>query len=142
MKQVVSQYGYGAWNGWLLLIVLAAGLSFLNQFISTRQQGKGAQAAQTTGQPGSGMNMKMMMYMMPLIIVFFSFSYSSAFNIYMVTSSAMTIVINLASTGLLYLMYKNRGDANPKQRPPKSPRTRNAKARPVQPQHSRGYRKP
>jgi len=57
--------------------------------------------------------MKMMMYMMPLMIGFFALSYAATFTLYMVVNALMTLGINLASTGILYLAEKNRKDEPP-----------------------------
>lgn len=81
-------------NGFLILPILAAGLSFLSQFISQRQQKK---AGQDAGAAGGGM-MKFMMVLFPLMMIFFSLTYTSAFTLYIVVNSAMTILLNLLST--------------------------------------------
>lgn len=80
-------------NGLLILPVLAAGLSFLSQFISQRQQKK---SGQNMGAMGG--SMKFMMVLFPIMMVFFSLTYTSAFTLYIVVNSAMTILLNLLSS--------------------------------------------
>ena len=84
------------YNGYFVLIVLAIGLMFLQQFISMRSQ-KDANELSTVDGKGSMQN-KMMLIMMPIIYGIFSFFYSAAFSLYMITSTLYglitTVVIN------------------------------------------------
>lgn len=83
-------------NGYFVLIVLAIGLMFLQQFISMRSQ-KDANELGTVDGAGASTN-KWMMIMMPVIYGLFSFMYSAAFSLYMITSTVYglitTIIIN------------------------------------------------
>ena len=88
-------------NGYLIMVILVVGLSLLSQFITTRQQKKSGQL--NDAQAGAGM-MKMMMWIMPLMLAAFALSSSSAFTLYMVTNSAMTLIINLITTLIVNLM--------------------------------------
>ena len=85
-------------NGYFVLIVLAIGLMFLQQFISMRSQ-KDANELGTVDGSGAKTN-KWMLIMMPLIYGVFSFFYSAAFSIYMITSTLFglvtTVIINKA----------------------------------------------
>lgn len=99
----------GSWNGLLILVIASVGLNFLNQFISSRQQKKHQDPTQAS-MMGS---MKIMMWMMPIMIGMFAFSQSSAFTIYMTTNATMTLLINLASTGLLVLMDRKKKPDSP-----------------------------
>ena len=94
--------GYGdkvegnTYNGYFVLIVLAIGLMFLQQFISMRSQ-KDANELGTVDGSGAKTN-KWMMIMMPIIYGAFSFMYSAAFSLYMITNTLYglisTVVIN------------------------------------------------
>jgi len=108
MAYVTYEYS-GVWNGWLILVFMSVGLNFLNQFITRKQQGPAAAQA-APGAPGMGGSMKMMMWIMPIMIGVFAFMYSSAFTLYMVVNAFMTLIVNLSSTGILYLLEKNRRD--------------------------------
>lgn len=89
-------------NGYLILPILAAGLSFLSQFISMRLQKKSGQA-QAAGMGG----MKFMMVIFPLLMIFFSVGYTSAFALYIVLNSGLTVLLNLLSTAIFAI--KDRG---------------------------------
>lgn len=72
-------------NGWFLLPLLAAGVSFLTQFLSQRMQG--SQAA-----PGAGGGaMKVMLVIFPVMMLFFAVSYTSGFSLYIITNSLATL---------------------------------------------------
>ena len=83
-------------NGYFVLIVLAIGLMFLQQFISMRAQ-KDANELGTVDGSGAKQN-KWMLIMMPLIYGVFSFFYSAAFSLYMITNTIYglitTVIIN------------------------------------------------
>lgn len=72
-------------NGWFLLPLLAAGVSFLTQFLSQKMQG--SQAA-----PGAGGGaMKVMLVIFPVMMLFFAVSYTSGFSLYIITNSLATL---------------------------------------------------
>ncbi len=85
-------------NGYFILILLAIGLMFLQQFISMRSQ-KDANELTTVDGSGAKQN-KWMLIMMPIIYGVFSFFYSAAFSIYMITNTIYglitTVIINKA----------------------------------------------
>lgn len=87
-------------NGFLILPIIAVGLSFLSQFITQRQQKKSGQA-----NPMGG-GMKFMMILFPLMMVFFSLIYTAAFTLYIVLNSGMTILLNLTSTAIFAIKDK------------------------------------
>lgn len=80
-------------NGYFVLIVLAIGLMFLQQFISMRSQ-KDANELGTVDGSGAKTN-KWMLIMMPLIYGVFSFLYSAAFSLYMITNTLYGLVTTL-----------------------------------------------
>lgn len=86
-------------NGYLIMVVLVVGLSLLSQFISQRQQKKSGQI--TEGQ-NMGM-MKAMLWMMPIMLAFFALTSSSAFTVYMVANSLMTLAINFVTSFIVNL---------------------------------------
>lgn len=90
-------------NGYLVIPILVVGLSFLSTFVTSRQQKKaGQQNAQGQMQ---GM-MKAMMFIMPIMMAVFACMYSAAFSIYMLMNSAMTLILNFSSTGIVALVNK------------------------------------
>lgn len=82
-------------NGFLILPILAAGLSFLSQFISMRQQKKSGMVQQNDG------SMKMMMVIFPVLMLYFSVGYTAAFSLYMVVNSIVSLLLNLLSTAVI-----------------------------------------
>ena len=84
------------YNGYFVLIVLAIGLMFLQQFISMRMQ-KDANDLSTVDGSGARTN-KWMLFLMPLIYGVFSFFYSAAFSTYMITNTVYglltTVILN------------------------------------------------
>ena len=89
-------------NGYLILPILAAGLSFLSQFLSMRLQKKSGQP-QAAGMGG----MKFMMFLFPILMIFFAVGYTSAFALYIVLNYGLTVLLKLLSTGIFAL--KDRG---------------------------------
>ena len=86
-------------NGYLIMVVLVVGLSLLSQFITQRQQKK---AGQITDGQNMGM-MKAMIWMMPIMLAVFALTSSSAFTVYMVANSLMTLMINFITTFIVNL---------------------------------------
>ncbi len=87
------------YNGYFVLIVLAIGLMFLQQFIMNRSQKDAAELGSVDGSAAK--TNKWMMIMMPIIYGVFSFFYSAAFSIYMITNTTYglitTLIINKAT---------------------------------------------
>lgn len=80
-------------NGYFILAVLTAGISFLTQFVMSKSQ-KAQMELQTVDGQGA-QTQKMMMWMMPIMMAFFSFMYTAAFSIYMIISSVFSILTTL-----------------------------------------------
>lgn len=81
-------------NGFLILPILSVALSFLSQFISNRLQKQSGQVSDAVG----GGSMKFMMFLMPIMMGFFALTYTSAFTLYIVVNSGITILINVITT--------------------------------------------
>ena len=71
-------------NGWFLLPLLAAAVSFLSQFLTQKMQ------PQAPGAGGGGA-MKVMMVVFPIMMLFFAISYTSGFSLYIITNSLTTL---------------------------------------------------
>lgn len=88
------------YNGYFVLIVLAIGLMFLQQFIMMRTQ-KDVNELSTVDGSAAATN-KWMMFLMPLMFGIFSFFYSAAFSVYMIVNTLYglisTLIINKAVT--------------------------------------------
>ncbi len=80
-------------NGYFILCVITAGISFLTQFVSNKGQ-KAMDDLQTVDGQGA-QSKKMMMIMMPIMMAVFSFIYTAAFSLYIVISSGIGILTTL-----------------------------------------------
>ncbi len=96
------------YNGYFILIVLAIGLMFLQQFIMMRSQ-KATNELSTVDGSGARTN-KWMMVMMPIIYGLFSFFYSAAFSIYMITNTIYSLVTTLIINKAMDVSFAKRGD--------------------------------
>lgn len=93
-------------NGYFILIILSIGLMVLSQFISMKSQ-KESNKYQTVDGRGA-MSQKVMLIVMPLIYAVFAFMYSAAFSIYMVMSSALSIIVTLLSNLIIGAVFKKK----------------------------------
>lgn len=93
-----------AYNGYFVLIVLAIGLMFLQQFIMMRSQ-KAASELGTVDGSGAKTN-KWMMILMPIFYGIFSFFYSAAFSIYMITNTCYSLVTTLIINKAVDVKFK------------------------------------
>lgn len=88
------------YNGYFVLIVLAIGLMFLQQFVMMRSQKDANELSSVDGSAAK--TNKYMMIIMPIMFGIFSFFYSAAFSIYMITNTLYglisTLIINKITT--------------------------------------------
>ena len=102
--EAVGEYAGGyagsAWNGLLILPLLAAGLSLLSSFLSMKTQ-----PAMDPSMQGSG---KTLMIMMPLIMVFFVLMYTAALGVYFVSNSILSVISTLALTPIVNKIYSKK----------------------------------
>ena len=94
-------------NGYFVLIVLAIGLMFLQQFIMMRSQ-KATNELGTVDGSGAKTN-KWMMILMPIIYGVFSFFYSAAFSIYMIVNTAYGLVSTLIINKVVTVRFEKKG---------------------------------
>ncbi len=106
MARVINETSEGP-NGYLILPVLAVALNVLMQIITRRQQKKSGQD-QAAGQNAGCM--KAMLFVMPVIMGVFALMYCAAFTLYMVTNSAMSLLINLVTTQISKKMVPISGE--------------------------------
>lgn len=93
-------------NGYFILIVLAIGLMFLQQFITTRAQ-KDANELSTVDGSGARQN-KWMMILMPLIYGIFSFFYSAAFSTYMITNTLYSLITTVVLNKIMDVKFAKK----------------------------------
>ena len=109
MGKLINDSSRDMTNGYLILPLLVVLLSVGSQLLSMFQQKK---AGQVDVKGGAGMSMKIMMFIMPVMMAFFALQSASIFSLYMVTNSAVTLVLNLVFTGIIKLIDKRRGAKN------------------------------
>lgn len=109
MGKLINDSSRDMTNGYLILPLLVVLLSVGSQLLSTFQQKK---AGQVDVKGGAGMSMKIMMFVMPVMMAFFALQSASIFSLYMVTNSAITLILNLVFTGIIKLIDKRRGAKN------------------------------
>lgn len=95
------------YNGYFVLIVLAIGLMFLQQFISMRSQ-KASNELATVDGSGAKTN-KWMLIMMPVIYGVFSFFYSAAFSLYMITSTLYGLITTVIINKIMDASFSKHG---------------------------------
>ena len=93
-------------NGYFILIVLAIGLMFLQQFITTRAQ-KDANELSTVDGSGARNN-KWMMILMPVIYGIFSFFYSAAFSTYMITNTIYSLITTVVLNKIMDVKFAKK----------------------------------
>ena len=94
------------YNGYFILIVLAIGLMFLQQFIAMRMQ-KDTNDLSTVDGSGARTN-KWMLIMMPLIYGVFSFFYSAAFSTYMITNTLYGLITMVILNKIMDVKFANK----------------------------------
>ena len=110
------------WNGYYILAILAVGLTFLSQFVSELgnkvERKKKKERVNKFYKPledkdkktevSSAGTLKLMKYILPVIMVIFVITSSAAFGIYIVVSSAVSILINLLINYLVKIATKKQ----------------------------------
>lgn len=96
------------YNGYFVLIVLAIGFMFLQQFITMRSQKAANEFSSVDGQ-GAQTN-KMMMIIMPIMFGFFSFFYSAAFSIYMIINTAYSLISTLIINKIVSVRFDKNAE--------------------------------
>ncbi len=97
-------------NGYFILVALTAGLSFLSQIVMSKSQ-KAQMELQTVDGQGA-QTQKMMTWMMPIMMAIFAFMYTSAFSIYIILSTLISMVSTFGINFVVDRKFKKEKDAN------------------------------
>ena len=89
-------------NGYFILIILCALVSFLSQFISTK-------LLNSKGQKINTMN-KVMMAIIPISMLIFAYTSNVVFTLYIITNSLMTTIISTIISLIMRRMNKGKTD--------------------------------
>ena len=90
MTEGINEKYKGQWNGYAVLILLAMAITFLSSYFSQA----GIKAKDARGNVVKKQRPKPTMgIIMAIIMLFFTMSYTSVFALYIVTNSAMSILL-------------------------------------------------
>lgn len=98
------------WNGYFVLAILAGVLSFLSQFITekmSKPKNKQVNKLVENSNPTGG-TMKFMKILLPAMMVIFVLTSSSAFGLYIVSSSIISMGISALTTVIVNACYKKK----------------------------------
>ena len=97
ISNIVNSLGGRKYNGFLILAVLAAGITFLSQYISELhgklKNKKAKQVVENSMMESLDMTMKIMKFVMPIIMLVFVLTSTASFGIYILASNIATIAI-------------------------------------------------
>ena len=97
------------WNGYYILAVLSALVTFLSQWIAElTSKLKNKKLDKMTQQPQNTGMMKFMKILLPAMMVIFVISSSASFGIYVVTNSIMSILITYLTSLIVNAMTKKK----------------------------------
>ncbi len=98
------EYEKNAPNGYFILVILTAGTSLLMQLIMSKSQ-KAQMELQTVDGQGAK-TQKIMTIIMPIMMAVFAFMYTSAFSIYIILSSVISIGTTLGINKIVDIKFK------------------------------------
>lgn len=96
------------YNGYFVLIVLAIGMMFLQQFVMMRSQKATNEFSSVDGSAAK--TNKWMMIAMPIIFGFFSFFYSAAFSLYMITNTLYSFISTLIINKVVTVRFAKKAE--------------------------------
>ena len=101
---------YAGWNGWLILVILSAGITVLSQIIMslTNKPKKQYDKKGNEIPVQNPANNKLMLILLPVLMLIFTIQYSSAFALYIVVNSAMSTLIGFATSLVMSKIEKNK----------------------------------
>lgn len=103
-----AQNANKGWNGYLILPILCVAVSVLQTKVMQSITGKKKPEEMTEQEKKTAKTTKMMMIIMPLVMGIFSIFYSSAFALYILTSSLFSFVFGLSFNIIVKIVDKKR----------------------------------
>lgn len=97
-------------NGYFILVILTAGVSFLTQIVMSKTQ-KAQMELQTVDGQGAQTG-KIMKWMMPIMMAVFAFMYTAAFSIYIILSSLISLGTTFLINYIVDRKYKKKKGDN------------------------------
>jgi len=95
-------------NGWYVIIALNILVTFLSQWVMKKTQKDQLELQSADGQAMG--TQKMMMWMMPIMMAVFSFIYTAAFSVYIILSTAFSILSSLLINKIVDIKYNKEQD--------------------------------
>ena len=98
------------WNGYFILAILSAVLTFLSQWITERMsksKNKNINNFVDNANPQAN-SMKIMKFILPILMVIFVLTSSAAFALYIVASSIVSIIISVITSLIVNACYKKK----------------------------------
>ena len=95
-------------NGYFIFVVISVGVTILSQLVMNKGQ-KAQLELQTLNGQGR-QTQKVMTYIMPIMIGFFAFMYTSAFALYMVTNSVLSMLMTMLINFLVEKNFKRKAE--------------------------------
>jgi len=104
---------YSGWNGWLILVILSAVVTILSQIITNITNKPKKQYDKKGNEiPVKTPNMKIMYVLLPALMLIFTIQYSSAFALYIVMNSFMSVLIGYFTSLIMNKLEKNKERKN------------------------------
>ncbi len=91
-------------NGYFILVILTAGISLLTQLVMSKSQ-KAQMELQTVDGQGA-QTQRIMTIIMPIMMAVFAFMYTSAFSIYIILSSIISLGTTLGINKIVDIKFK------------------------------------
>lgn len=91
-------------NGYFILILLTAGISLLSQIVIGKSQQAQMELQTVDGQGAQTQNV--MKWMMPIMMAVFAFMYTSAFSLYIILSSGISMLTTLGINAIVDAKFK------------------------------------
>lgn len=122
------QQKYSSWNGYFILAILCGFVTYLSFALTQKTNGnnpKNKKQAPVNGnivdginknkqqQPDPQKSMGIMKFIMPAIMVLFVIFYSTAFALYILTNSIMSVLISLGCVKLFEHLDKKKSQSKP-----------------------------
>lgn len=104
---------YSGWNGWLILVVLSAGVTILSLMITNLTNKPKPQYDKKGNEiPVRKQNNFLMMVLLPALMIVFTLQYSAAFALYIVMNSLMSVLIGYVTTLVINKIEKSKEEKN------------------------------
>lgn len=99
---------YSGWNGYFILVILAAVITYFSAAFSQKQSLKKDKTETVDDAQKKPQPMKFMKWILPIIVVIFTIGYSAAFALYIVVNSLMSFIFSIISLQIFSKMDEKK----------------------------------